>query len=116
MFSLLNEASYSKFVKRKRNSVNDQSNKNYDVGNDIINNTEVLISNFYDYTDVYILAFKNLALFVKWTTKIDGITIDDAEYLDLVMPMYNLVKYSSNYPGITSCLWFYYKDAATNFW
>ena len=38
MFSLVNEASYSKFVKRKRNSVNDQSNKNYDVGNDIIDN------------------------------------------------------------------------------
>lgn len=65
VFSLVNEASYYKSVKRKRNSVNDQSSKNYDVGNDIINNTEVLISNFCDYTDVYILAFKNLALFVK---------------------------------------------------
>ena len=30
-------------------------------------------------------------------TTIDGTTIDDAEDLDLVMPMYNLLEYSSNY-------------------
>ena len=29
--------------------------------------------------------------------KIDGTTIDDAEDLDLVMPMYNLIEYRSNY-------------------
>ena len=42
MFSLVNEASNSKFVKRKQNSFNDQSNKNYDIGNDIIDNTFML--------------------------------------------------------------------------
>ena len=30
-------------------------------------------------------------------TKIDGTTIDGAEDLDLFIPMYNLIKYSSNY-------------------
>ena len=40
--SLLNEASNSKFVTRKWNIiVNDQSNANYDVANEIICNTEV---------------------------------------------------------------------------
>ena len=34
--------------------------------------------------------------FTKFITKIDGITIDDAKDLDLVMPMYTLIKYSSN--------------------
>ena len=43
------------------------------------------------------VAFKNCASFVKCITKIDEATIDDAEDLDLVMPMYNLIKYSSNY-------------------
>ena len=31
------------------------------------------------------------------TAKIDAATIDDAEDLDLFMPMYNLIEYSSNY-------------------
>ena len=62
-------------MKRKQKSFNDQSNKNYDIGNDIINNTEVLISNFCGYIDAYILGFKNFALFVKWTTQNDGTTI-----------------------------------------
>ena len=33
---LLNERKNSKFVTRKQNIVNDQSNANYDVGNEII--------------------------------------------------------------------------------
>ena len=42
--NLLNEASDSKFVTRKWNIVHDQSNGNYDVGNGIIDNTELLKS------------------------------------------------------------------------
>ena len=34
-------------------------------------------------------------------TKIDGATIDDAEDLDLVMPMHNLIEYSSSYSEAT---------------
>ena len=40
------------------------------------------------------LAFKNCAPFIKCVTKIGGTTIDDAEDLDLVMLMYNLLQYS----------------------
>ena len=39
----------------------------------------------------------------------------DAEDLDLVMSMYNLIEYCSNYSGTTGSLWFYSKDEATNF-
>ena len=46
ILNLLNEVSDSKFVTRKCNIVNDQSNANYDVGNEVIYNTEVLKSNF----------------------------------------------------------------------
>ena len=34
-------------------------------------------------------AFKNYALFTRCIPKIDGTSIDDADYLDLVMPMDN---------------------------
>ena len=47
--------------------------------------------------------------------KIDETTIDDAEDLDLVMPMYNLIKYSSNHSETTESLWFCSKDESTNF-
>ena len=48
-------------------------------------------------------------------TKIDGTTIDDAEDLDLVILMYNVIEYSSNYSETTGSLWLYSKDEATNF-
>ena len=38
--------------------------------------------------------------------KIDGTTIDDAEDLDLVMPVYNLTEYNSNYSKTTGSLRF----------
>ena len=47
--------------------------------------------------------------------KIDGTTTHDAENLDLVMPMYNLIEYGSNYSETTTSLWFYSRDEANNF-
>ena len=43
------------------------------------------------------LIFKNNAPFINCITKINGIKIDNAEDLDVVMPMYNLLEYSKNY-------------------
>ena len=40
---------------RKRNIVSDQSNRNYNVGNEVIYNTEVLKSNLCDCNNAYIL-------------------------------------------------------------
>ena len=40
------------------------------------------------------VAFKNWVPFTKRITKIEGTAKDDAEELDLVMPMYNLLEYS----------------------
>ena len=40
------------------------------------------------------VTFKNFVPFTNCITKIDGTTIDDAETLDLVMAMYNLIEYS----------------------
>ena len=76
-------------------------------------------SNFCDFNDAYILvrgditvtaspqiqvAFKNNAPFINALQKIDETTIDNAENLDLVMPMYNLIEYSSNHSEVPESL------------
>ena len=43
------------------------------------------------------LAFKNNAPFTNCISKINNVLIDNAEDLDVVMPMYNLIEYSKNY-------------------
>ena len=56
------------------------------------------------------LVFKNNAPFINCITKINGIKIDNAENLDVVMPVYNLLEYSKNYRKRTGSLWNYYRD------
>ena len=43
------------------------------------------------------LVFKNNSPFNNCTLKINGIKTDNAEDLDVAMPMYNLLEYSKNY-------------------
>ena len=56
------------------------------------------------------LAFKNNIRFINCILKIDGVQIDNAEYLAVVMRMYNLIEYSKNYRKTTGSLWNYYRD------
>ena len=96
----------------------------------------MLRSNICDYTDSYILVkgtitltgagdnaaarradernkgvtFKNCAPFTKCISRINNTDIDNAYDIDIVMPMYNLIKYSDNYSKISGSLWHYYKD------
>ena len=51
------------------------------------------------------LIFKNNVPLISCISKINGIKIDNAEELDVVMPMYNLLEYSKNYKKITGSLW-----------
>ena len=44
----------------------------------------------------------------------NGVQIDNAEDLDVVMPMYNLLEYSKNYRKTTGSLWNYYRDEPSN--
>ena len=55
------------------------------------------------------LAFKNDAPFINCISKINGTKIDNAEDLDVVMPMYNLPEYSKNYGKATDSFWNYYR-------
>ena len=54
--------------------------------------------------------FKNCAPFINCKTEINNTEIDNAEDIDIVMPMYNLIEYSDNYLKTSGILWQYYKD------
>ena len=125
-----------RFITKKWVKVHDQSggaDKRYKPNKQIIFKTSMLRSDLCDYPDAYIvvkgnivltkangrrtidirnrfLAFKNNAPFTNWISKINNLLIDNAEDLDVVMPMYNLLQYSKNYRKTTGSLWNYYRD------
>ena len=88
--------------------------------------TKVIKSNLCDYSDAYILvtgditatggdantkvAFKNCAPFTEWVTHINDGHVDNANNLDILMPMYNLVEYSDNYSNTSGSLWQFKRD------
>ena len=106
-----------RFVTKKRAEVYDQSEKKYNPNKEIRIKTSMLRSDLCDFSDAYIvvegditlegdndankknknLAFKNNAPFINCILKINGVNINNAEDLDVVMPMYNLLEYSKNY-------------------
>ena len=113
----------SKFVTREYVRVNSLSNT-YNENKSIRFKTPMLRPNLCDYSDVYILVkgkivvtapgvnndvnnirdkrnrpviLKNNPPFVSCITRINGELIEDADDLDIVMPMNNLLEYSKNY-------------------
>ena len=61
------------------------------------------------------VTFKNCVLFTSCISKINNTEIDNAEYIDIVITMYNLIEYSDNYSKTSGSLWQYCKDIpATN--
>ena len=56
------------------------------------------------------LFFKTNASFINCILKINGVQIDNAEDLDVVIPMYNLLEYNKNFRKTTGSLWNYCKD------
>ena len=92
-------------VNKKKFTVNDIEELNNTAANANATNTEN--NNAFGEK---MLVFKNNALFINSISKINGITIDNAEDVDAVMPMYNLLEYSKNYRKATGSLWNYYRD------
>ena len=60
------------------------------------------------------LILKNNAPFVSCITRITNELIEDADDLDIVMPMYNLLEYSTNYRKTIGSLYNYYRDELNN--
>ena len=60
------------------------------------------------------LHIKTNVPFINCIPKINCVQIDNADNLDVVMPMYNLFEYSKNYRKTTGNLWNYYRDELSN--
>ena len=56
------------------------------------------------------ISVNNTAPFTDCIIKINNTRIDNAKDTDIVMPMYNLMKYSDNYSKPSRSLWQYCKD------
>ena len=116
----------SKFVTKNYVEVNSLSNT-YNENKSIRFKTPMLRSDLCDYADAYILVngtitgagnqprarknrpliLKNNAPFVSRITRIINELIEDADNLDIVMPIYNLLEYSKNYRKTTGSLYNY---------
>ena len=53
------------------------------------------------------VSFKNNSPFINCISKISDVQINNAEDLDVVMPMYNFLQYSKNHKKATGGLWNY---------
>ena len=105
-----------RLITKKWIEVHDQSGETYTTNKQIRFKTSMLRSDLCDYSDEYIvvkgkiivtnpnnnaydkkLALKNNAPFLSCISKINNTFTDNAEDLDIVMSMYNLLEYSKNY-------------------
>ena len=110
-----------------------QKKNNYSVNKEIWIERSILRSDLYDFSGAYIVlegdiivtepdnakrnksvTFENNAPFINCISKINGVKIDNAEDLDVVIPMNNLLEYSKNYRKTTGSLWNYYRDELSN--
>ena len=116
--NLLNDASNkpSKFRIRNWVEINDDIRGAYSPNKQNRFKTTKLKSSLWDNSDAHILVkgnisvnntaaaasavnntnkkliFKNCAPFINWISKINNTQIDSAEYIDIVIPMYNLIE------------------------
>ena len=112
-----------RFITKKWIEVHDQSSHaedRYKPSKEMRFKTSMLRSDLCDDDREFIdvrnrfLAFKNNASLTNCISKINNVLIDNAEDLDVVMPMYNLLEYSKNYRKTTGSLWNYYRDEPNN--
>ena len=133
-----NEDEIPKFTTIKWIEIFNQYNGTYNRNKDIRFKTNQLRNDLCDFNDAYIVvtgkitatnaellnniappqdifysrkvSFKNSAPFFNCTLKINCQLIEDAQGLDIVMPMYNLLYYSKNFRETTGYFWNYYHD------
>ena len=60
------------------------------------------------------VAFKNCAPFEKCSTEIDGTLVDEANFINVTMPMYNWIECSHNYSDTSGSLWEFKRDEIHN--
>ena len=119
-----------RFITKKWIEVQSQSGNTYNTSKPIRFKTSMLRSDLCDYSDAYVwvkgkitvtnpndnvnfnkeLTLKNNAPFISCISKINGELVENAEDLDIVMPMYNLPEYSKNFEKTSGSLFNYYRD------
>ena len=103
----------SRFATKKWYIIDSESSGNYSQGEEINFLTRSIESSLCDYSDAYILVtgnitatpnnaatqviFKNYAPFEKCRTEINETFIDEADCINITMPMYNVIEYSDSY-------------------
>ena len=65
-------------------------------------------------TEATQVVFKNCAPFKKCFTEIDGTLVDDPHFINITMPMNNLIEYSDNYSDTSGRLWSFKRDEMDN--
>ena len=99
--------------------IDNESKGNYSHENPITFLTKSIESSLYDYSDAYILVtvnitgggnnakvvLKNCVPFEKCSTEIDGTLVDEADFINVTMPMYNLIECSDNYSHTSGSVW-----------
>ena len=115
-----------KFATKKQYIIDSESKGNYLPDNEIKFLTSLLELNLCYYSDAYILvtvninitggdsntrvAFKNCAPFKNVRAEINETFVDDADHINIAMPMYNLIEYSNNYSDTSGSLWQFKRD------
>ena len=113
--NLLNnsENEYSRFATKKWNVIDSESKGNYSHENPIKFLTKSIESSLCEYSDAYIFVtgnitatpnnaptqviFKTCAPFKDCRTEINDTFVDYVDFINITMPMYNLIEYSDNY-------------------
>ena len=123
-----------RFITKNWIEVHNKSGERYSTNKHIRFKTSMLRSDLCDFSDACIVVkgkitvsangrdrdemnrqviLKNNAPFISCISEINGVLVENAEDLDIVMPMYNLLKYSKNYSKASASLWNYYRDELT---
>ena len=116
----------SKFATKKWYVIDSESKGNYSQDDPIEFLTKSIESTLCDYSDAYILVtgnitatpnnavtqvvFKNCAPFKNCRTEINDIFINNADFINITMPMYNLIEYSDSYSNTSGSLWNFKMD------
>ena len=130
----------TKFRTKNWVEINDEECGTYNTNCQSKFKTSMLRSSLCDYSDVYVLVkgtitiapvpppaantnnndkevlFKFCAPYTDCISEIKITQIGNAKYIDVIMPMHNLIEYSNNYSKTSVSLWQYYRDerALTN--
>ena len=120
-----------RFITKNWIEVHGQSGETYNTNKQIRFKTSMLRSDLCDYSDANIVVkgivtvsaderdrdemnrrviLKINARFISCISKINGVLVENAEDLDIVMPMYNLLEYTKNYSKTSASLWNYCRE------